>query len=131
MLTPHDPTEDGRSPRQVVACNRKTEQSLSRRWCNQGQQAHNSSKEHTAPNSTHGNVAECLRYVAEEGGEWKRAITGEGPGLATGSDEDGETHEELYDHEERHETQGAIFANGVVVDLSNWKYEISCTLGEE
>ena len=55
--------------------------------------------------------------MAEEGGEWKCAITGEGPGLAAGSDKYGETHEELYNHEKGHEAQGAIFADGVVVDL--------------
>jgi len=34
---------------------------------------------------------------AEEGGERESAVTAEGPGLATGGDEDGEAHEELDD----------------------------------
>lgn len=116
-LAPHHPTENRRSPREIIARNRETEERLRGRGRDEAEESHDGGEEDAAPDGAEGDVAEGDGDGAEEAGEGEGAVAGERPGLAGGSDEDGEAHEELDEEEEGHEADGAGFAEGVVVNL--------------
>ena len=118
-MTPDETAEDGCAPGKVVPRDGEGEQCSGSGWGDEAEKTENGGEQYTSPDRAEGNVAEALGDGTEERREGERAIAGEGPGLAGYRNEDGQAHEELDNEEERHESQGSVFADRVVVDLGH------------
>ena len=117
LLAPDHTAEDGRGPREIVPRDSETEQRRSSRRRNQTQQSQHRGQESTAQRRPHGDIPKCLANGPKELAKRQRAVSAEGPALARSGDEDADAHQELHDHEQGHHAEGAVLAQGVVVDL--------------
>lgn len=102
MLTPNNSRKNRNKPGEIVARNSQTEQGLSSCWCNESKKTDNSGNDYTAPDHAERDEIKSLRNDAEELGERNCPVAGKCPGLAGCGNENGDSHEVLDNHKERH-----------------------------
>ena len=133
MLAPNQAAKDRCAPREILSCDGQRKKSGCSGRCNEAQQSEKGGNEDTAPDRAKGDISQRLGNRAKETRERKCAVTGKCPSLSACCDENGKAHEELHNEHQGHETERAVFADGVKVDLchglTKWSAEDGFEIG--